>query len=62
MEIPELNDISNKVKGWQTEETRYFKAILELVDLLATELAISQLMTCALAEFVLATQETSYPN
>lgn len=27
MEIPELNNIGNKVKGWQTEETRYYKAL-----------------------------------
>lgn len=27
MEIPELNDIGNKMKGWQSEETRYYKAL-----------------------------------
>ncbi len=27
MGIPELNDISNKVKGWQTDETRYYRAL-----------------------------------
>ncbi|MEI6124158.1 MAG: hypothetical protein WCQ95_11095 [Bacteroidota bacterium] len=46
MELPEFNEIGNKVRGWQTEETNYYKSLPRSNYVLSALAFIGLVATC----------------